>query len=71
MSRWFFKKYVPVAKRRAGAAKEVEKLAKKGEKTSPVRIEGRKIATTFWGKAWCDNLETYSDFENRMPRGRT
>ena len=37
----------------------------------PVRIEGRTIARTFWGKAWCDNLEAYSDFENRLPRGRT
>src|SRR5207249_8055674 len=23
------------------------------------------------GKAWCDNLESYSDFENRLPRGRS
>ena len=34
-------------------------------------IEGRTIATTFWGKAWCDNLERYSDYANRLPRGRT
>ena len=34
-------------------------------------VEGRTIAKTFWGKAWCDNLERYSDFENRLPRGRT
>lgn len=63
--------YVPVAQRRANAAKEVAKLAKKGQVTSPVTIEGKKIATTFWGKAWCDNLESYGDFENRLPRGRT
>jgi len=36
-----------------------------------VAIEGRTIARTFWGKAWCDNLEGYSDYENRLPRGRT
>ena len=36
----------------------------------PVVIEGRKIARSFWGKAWCDNLERYSDFANRLPRGR-
>ena len=47
------------------------KLAKKGHTISPVRIEGRAIAGTFWGKAWCDNLESYSDFANRLPRGRT
>ena len=38
---------------------------------SPVSIEGRTIAKTFWGKAWCENLERYSDYENRLPRGRT
>ena len=38
---------------------------------SPVVIEGRTIAATFWGKAWCDNLERYSDYANRLPRGRT
>jgi uncharacterized Zn finger protein len=38
---------------------------------SPVVIDGRTIAKTFWGKAWCKNLERYSDFSNRLPRGRT
>ena len=42
-----------------------------GEKLSPVSIEGRAIARTFWGRAWCDNLERYSDYANRLPRGRT
>src|SRR5229473_2891280 len=63
--------YVPVAARRAQAASAMAKLVKKGQKTSPVVIDGRKIAKTFWGKAWCDNLERYSDFANRLPRGRT
>jgi uncharacterized Zn finger protein len=67
----YFKPYVSVAKRRANALREVKKLAKKGQKTSPVEIEGKKIATTFWGKAWCDHLESHSDFSNRLPRGRT
>jgi uncharacterized Zn finger protein len=44
---------------------------KKGQKTSPVVIDGRTIAKTFWGKAWCENLESYSDYENRLLRGRT
>ena len=71
MSFWSYRPYVPVAKRRAQAAKEVEKLKKKGCTIQPVVLEGRKIAQSFWGKAWCDNLERYSDFENRLPRGRT
>src|SRR4029077_20452071 len=69
---WFkFRPYIPVAKRRAQAAREVEKRRKKGQTVSPVVLEGRAIATTFWGKAWCDNLESYSDYENRLPRGRS
>ena len=63
--------YVPVAARRLQARRELAALKKKGHRASPVVIEGRKIATTFWGKAWCDNLERYSDFANRLPRGRT
>jgi len=70
MSYWGFRPHVPVAARRAQAAKEIEKLGKKGRAVSPVVVEGRKIARSFWGKAWCDNLERYSDFVNRLPRGR-
>jgi uncharacterized Zn finger protein len=66
-----FRPYVSVAARRAQAARELAKLQKKGRKISPIAIEGRKIARTFWGEAWCDNLERYSDFANRLPRGRT
>lgn len=73
MSRYYdqYPPYVPVAVRRARAAKEVAKRIKKGERISPVQIEGRTIAATFWGKAWCANLEGYSDYANRLPRGRT
>ena len=63
--------YVSVAERRLRAKREMDELTKKGHPVSPVVIEGRTIAKTFWGKAWCDNLERYSDYENRLPRGRT
>lgn len=66
-----FMPYVSAGARRARAARELMKLRKKGRKLSPVVIEGRAIARTFWGEAWCDNLERYSDFANRLPRGRT
>jgi uncharacterized Zn finger protein len=71
MSFWGYREYVPVALRRAKAAREVAKLKKQGRTICPVVIEGRKIASSFWGKAWCDNLERYSDYANRLPRGRT
>ncbi len=63
--------YVPVAERRRKAAGEMAKLAKKGQAISPVVVQGRAIATTAWGKAWCANMESYSDYANRLPRGRT
>jgi uncharacterized Zn finger protein len=63
--------YVSVATRRANAAMEASKLTKKGKSLQPIQISGRKIATTFWGMAWCDNLESYADWANRMSRGRT
>jgi len=66
-----FRPYVPLAERRRKAEREMAKLAKKGKVIKPVRLEGRTIARTFWGKAWCDHLESYMDYANRLPRGRT
>ncbi len=63
--------YVPVAERRRQAQAKLAKLKKKGQPVDPVRIDGRVIANTFWGKSWCANLERYSDFANRLPRGRS
>lgn len=71
MSRYGWNPYVPVAKRRAKAQQRTEKLKKQGIEVRPVEIEGRKIARSFWGQAWCDHLESFSDYENRLPRGRT
>jgi uncharacterized Zn finger protein len=76
MARWDWyedrwPKYVPVKERHSNAARELARRLKKGEKASPVAIEGRTIAESFWGKSWCENLERYSDFANRLPRGRT
>lgn len=62
---------MPVAVRRMRGLKKMEKLRKKGLDIKPVEIEGRKIARTFWGEAWCEHLESFSDYESRLPRGRT
>src|SRR5256885_8754846 len=51
--------------------REIEKRRQKGHSISPITLQGRTIAKTFWGKAWCENLERYSDYANRLPRGRT
>jgi uncharacterized Zn finger protein len=63
--------YVSVAERRRRAEKDLAKLRKKGRVLAPVIIAGRKIAGSFWGKSWCDNLERYSDYASRLPRGRS
>ena len=76
MARWnnyddYYPRYVPAAERKQAAQAKLKKLMAKGEKLSPVVIEGRAIAKTFWGKAWCDNVESYHDYESRLPRGRS
>lgn len=71
MSYYGFAPYVPVAERRAKALKQLEKMKKKGLKVQPVQLSGRKIADSFWGKGWCDHMESFSDYANRLPRGRT
>lgn len=66
-----WKPYVPVAKRRRQTARTVEKLRKKRQSVAPVTIEGRRIATSFWGRAWCDTIESYHDYAYRLERGRS
>jgi uncharacterized Zn finger protein len=60
-----------VAQRRRHAAAKLARMKEAGREISPVEIAGRKIAATFWGDAWCTNLEAYSDYANRLPRGQT
>ncbi len=64
-----WKPYVSVAERRRKAEKVAAKAT--GAALSPVSASRGAIAKTFWGRAWCDNLERYSDYSNRLPRGRT
>lgn len=67
-----YREYVPVAQRKAQATRfAIEHAKKQGRAVQPVLIRGNKIAKTFWGKSWCDHLESYSDYANRLPRGRT
>ncbi len=66
-----FGPYVSAAEKRARAQQAAQRLTTSGRALAPVQVEGRKITRTFWGQAWCDNLEAYSDYANRLPRGRT
>jgi uncharacterized Zn finger protein len=71
--RWgYYRDYVPVAERRQKALKKMGKLLAAGETVQPIEpFKARGIASSFWGKAWCRHLESFSDYENRLPRGRT
>ncbi len=71
MSYYGWKPYVSVAQRRKKAEKAAAKAHKFGVNLSPIEPYRGAIAKTFWGKAWCENLERYSDYANRLPRGRT
>ncbi len=61
--------YVSMAARRAQAARLTQRLTRSGRSLEPVKVTGRVIARSYWGRAWCDNLLAYSDFANRLPRG--
>ena len=71
MSYGGWKPYVSVADRRHKAEKAAAKATKGGAALTPIAPYRGAVARTFWGKAWCDNLERYSDYANRLPRGRT
>ena len=70
---FYYNEYIPVAERRRQALKKMEKLRTAGENIQPIEpMKSRGlIAKSFWGKAWCKHLEAFSDYENRLPRGRT
>jgi uncharacterized Zn finger protein len=68
-----YPRYLSAGEKRAYGMLALAKLLKKSKRTAePIASAGRKrqLATTFWGEAWCDNLERYADFANRLPRGR-
>lgn len=73
MSWYDYEDYESKASVTSRIEKELAKRRKKGESLAPVLPSGRgkEMSTTFWGQAWNKNLMAYSDYESRMPRGRT
>ena len=68
---WQYEPRLTAAGKKALGKKYSQELRESGRKLDPISISGLKIAKSFWGSAWCDNLERYSDFASRLPRGRT
>ena len=71
MSYYDYPKYVSVAEKKTTAQKKIKQLRKKNPNIRPVILEGNALATTWWGKAWNKNLESYADYSNRIGRGRS
>ncbi|MCL2398704.1 MAG: SWIM zinc finger family protein [Defluviitaleaceae bacterium] len=72
MSRFFiYGEYVPIAEKKKRAERRIEELKKSDPDLAPIIVEGRKITNTWWGTAWCKNLESYADYSNRIERGRS
>lgn len=55
-------------KRKSLETKQKERA--KGKVLEPVNVQGRDIVKKWWGKAWCENLERYADYDSRLDRGR-
>ncbi len=70
MVHWY-PKYTPVGARRAWAAVEMNELRERGVTVQPVEVRDRNIVRSFWGRRWCEHLESFSDYANRLPPGRT
>jgi len=68
----YYPPYVSVAEKKAQGARALAKLLRKSKRTAEPVVAQRKrrLAATFWGQAWADNLERYAALANRLPRGR-
>lgn len=55
-------------RRKSAASRKKEE--KKGNILEPITVQGRTITKNWWGKAWCENLEQYADYESRLDRGK-
>jgi uncharacterized Zn finger protein len=62
---------VTAAEKSQRAKQTATRLQTDGLDLEPVRATTRGVASSFWGKAWCQNLDRYSDYDGRLPRGRT
>lgn len=67
----FYRKYETASEKKEKIARKLNKLRRKEPTIDPVVIEGNRIAKSWWGKAWCSNLELYADYSNRISRGRS
>ena len=71
MSRYGFYEYESMAEKKENAERKLTTYQRKHPDAQPILLTGTKIANSFWGKAWCDHLKHYADYDNRINRGRS
>jgi uncharacterized Zn finger protein len=65
--------YYDAKERKDQLERQIAKRVKKGERFEVLAAPAgqKKLCTTFWGQAWCRHLESYQQYESRLPRGRS
>ena len=57
---------------RRRASESLQAATKKGRHYEPVIVKTTRgpICESWWGQAWCENLEGYADYASRLERGQ-
>ncbi|MGE0173923.1 MAG: hypothetical protein AB7T49_14095 [Oligoflexales bacterium] len=63
--------FVSIKDRKKKAREEIERQREQGKVVNPINARAKTITKSFWGKAWCQNLERYEDYAYRLSRGRS
>lgn len=66
----WYPRYVPVDEQRARTVSEIQDLRARGVSVQPIELRGRTIARNFWGRRWCEHLESFSEHAARLAHGR-
>ena len=66
----WYPSYVPVDEQRARTVSEMQELRARGVRVQPIELRGRTIARSFWGRHWCEHLESFSEYAARLTHGR-
>ena len=66
----WYPRYVPVDEQRARTVSEISRLLARGVPVQPVELRGRTVARRFWGRRWCEHVESFSEYAARLAHGR-
>jgi len=66
----WYPRYVRVDEQRARTVSEINRLLARGVQVQPVELRGRTVARYFWGRRWCEHVESFSEYAARLAHGR-